>query len=92
MEDASRVQTKTDLHSCGSVSECQGVLPAHLDALLPDSQLLGNCSPPSVNPRLVLPVDLNNRQIKQTKQCHEDECLPTRFFGDNEPSDTSIKN
>jgi hypothetical protein len=33
---------------------------------LPDSQLLGNCTPPPVSPSLVLPVDSNSKCIKLT--------------------------
>jgi hypothetical protein len=59
--DAGTVHTY--LHLCGSVYVYQGVLPAHLGVLLLDSPLLGNYSPPSVNPSLVLPVDSNKAMI-----------------------------
>jgi hypothetical protein len=52
---------KLYLHWCGSVSECQGVLLAHPGALLLDSQLLENCTPPSASLSLILPVDSNSK-------------------------------
>jgi len=60
--------TKTDLHWYGNVSVYQGVLPPHVGAWLPDSPLLGNCTPLSVNPILAHPVDSNSRWKKQMSQ------------------------
>ena len=48
---------KSHLRLCGSVSACLGALACHLGALLPNSPLLGKCTPPSANLILPHPVD-----------------------------------
>lgn len=55
---------KLHLRLCGSVSVCLGVLPSHLGALLPNSPLLGKCTPPSAILILPRPVDWNRKRIK----------------------------
>jgi hypothetical protein len=72
------VKLWTYLRWCGSVSECRGVLPAHLDALLPDSRLVGNCTPPSAPPSLILPAESNIKQPAAVIMAHV--CLFVKAF------------